>query len=273
MGSSGLKNLWKALKPPPAVPRRPQPEDPGKVSLLRRMWDAVKPPPAVYDASRALTPEQRRRRRWMIAIPVIVVVIGSGGWSLYLHISSAPQRATAMLQEGMRVAATGDDAAAVKLYTQAVETWPSLTNAYYQRGLARQILNEQDLALADFEKVVNANPNMGPAHTALGSLFRQRGDIQRALNEFGLAIQLTGDVDAYYQRGQVYESLGEHQKAIADYDSAISQIRDAPYVYAARALARENLGDKDGAEEDRQTSVELQVHIRSSRVPAGGSGR
>ena len=91
------------------------------------------------------------------------------------------------------------------------------------------------------------------------------------MNEFSAAISLNGDLDAYYQRGQVYESLGEHQKAIADYDVAISQMRDAPYIYLARASAREHLGDKDGAAEDRKTSGQLQNRVDS--LSQDGAGR
>jgi tetratricopeptide (TPR) repeat protein len=267
MSSSGLKNLWKALKPPPPVPRRPQQDGPQRISLLHRMWNAVKPPPPLHETARVLTPAQRRRRRLIWSLSTAVFLLASGGWALYRYITSAPQRASVMLQEGMRSAAAGNEADAVKRFTRAVEIWPSMTTAYFERGLAHQTLNEQDLALADFVKVVDADPNMGAAHTALGSIYRQRGDMQRAENEFTVAINLNGDLDAYYQRGQVYESRGEHQKAISDFDVAISQLRGAPYVYLARAAAREGMGDKDGAEEDRKTSVQLQNHGDPSQNP------
>jgi tetratricopeptide (TPR) repeat protein len=260
MSSPGLKNFLKSLKPPPPVPRRPQEDGPQRISLLHRMWNAVKPPPPLHENARALTPAQRRRRRLTWSVSASVVLIASGGWAVYLYITSAPQRASVMLQEGMRSAAAGNEADAVKRFTRAVEIWPSLTTAYFERGLAHQALNEQDLALADFVQVVKADPNMGAAHTALGTIYRQRGDMLHAENEFTLAINLKDDLDAYYQRGQVYELRGEHQKAISDFDVAISQMRDAPYVYLARAAARENLGDKDGAEEDRKTSLQLQNH-------------
>jgi tetratricopeptide (TPR) repeat protein len=260
MGS--LKNLWKALKPPPAVPRRRDPDALVRISRVRRLWNAIKPPPSVREPSRVLTPDQRRRRRLIFTSSALAILVGGAGWSLYVYDTSAPQRAAAKLQEGMRLAAVGNDAAAIRLYTRALEISPSLNLARFQRGLAHQNLNEQELSVADFEKVVEADPRMGAAHTALGSIYRQRGDSQRAVAEFSRAIDVNGDMDAYYQRGQVYESLGEHEKAIGDYDAAINQMRDAPYVYLARALARENLGDRDGAEQDRKTSLQLQTHNR-----------
>jgi hypothetical protein len=35
----------------------------------------------------------------------------------------------------------------------------------------------------------------------------------------------------------VYESLGLHQQEIEDYDTAIQEHPDAPYVYGARAMS------------------------------------
>ena len=183
------------------------------------------------------------------------------GWGAYVYVSSAPQRATVKLQEGMRLAAAGNLTSAADLFTRAIALSPDLTPAYLQRGLAYQGLNQPDLAKADLERAVIADPDLAAAHVALGSIYRQRGDSAHAVTEFNLAIKLSDDIDAYYQRGQVYESQGEHQKAIDDYDAAINVLHDAPYVYLARAAARDQLGDHDGAEQDRRRGEQLQHHI------------
>ncbi len=173
----------------------------------------------------------------------------------------------------MKLVAVGNFAGAVDQFTRAIDIWPGMTTAFLQRGLAHLSMNQQDLALADFKLAIDADPNMGAAHTGLGSIFRQRGDKQRAIDEFGIAIRLDGDLDAYYQRGQVYETLGEHQKAIDDYDIAINQMRDAPYVYLARAMAKAGLGDNDGAEEDRRKEIDAPESLRSGALKVGGKKR
>jgi tetratricopeptide (TPR) repeat protein len=73
-------------------------------------------------------------------------------------------------------------------------------------------------------------------------------------------------VEANYQRGQMYESLGEHQKALQDYNLAIGGMPDAPYIYRARALTRENLGDGAGARDDRQKADSIE--FPNARKPA-----
>jgi tetratricopeptide (TPR) repeat protein len=236
-----------------------------KISTWSRIWEALKPPPAVPKNAVAISPQQRKRRRRIITLTLVSLAMIGVGSGVYLYISSAPKRAEVKLQEGMRRAAAGDFTAAVGLFNQALEIWPDLTPVYLQRALAYQGLNHQDLAKADLQQATIADPTQGAAHVALGSIYRQQGDSQRAMNEFGLAIKLSGDMDAYYQRGQIYESQGEHQKAIDDYDAAISLMRDAPYMYLARAASRDQLGDHDGAEEDRQRGEQLQHHIIQAR--------
>jgi tetratricopeptide (TPR) repeat protein len=257
MEPSRWKNLWNALKPPPAVPRTRQPAM-QQDSLWSKFWDAVKPPPPIHGAKQAMSPEKRRRLRWILAI-TFVVLIGGGGaaWGVHRHAVSVRERASTGLQEGMRSATAGNYAAAVDRFTDSITYGLGTATVYFQRGLAHQSLHQLDLAQADFEKAIQLSPSVGALHTALGSVFRQRGETQRAVDEFTVAINLDQDLNAYYQRGLVYESLGEHRKAIDDYNVAIRQKGDAPYGYLARALARENLGDKAGAAEDRQKGAEL----------------
>jgi tetratricopeptide (TPR) repeat protein len=75
--------------------------------------------------------------------------------------------------------------------------------------------------------------------------------MKRALEEYSKSIAISPNVDALFERGEMYESAGEHQKAIDDFTLAIEGMRDAPYMYRARALAKRNLGDIAGYEADR----------------------
>lgn len=145
----------------------------------------------------------------------------------------------------------GDFKGAEGRFTRASEIWPQLAPAFLERGLARREQHNIDGALEDFQHAAELDRSLGQAHTELGVIYRDRGDLQRAVNEFSLAIQIVSSTDALYQRGQLYAAEGEHGKAVADYDAAIHEQTDAPYVYRARAMSRDALGDHDGAEEDR----------------------
>jgi tetratricopeptide (TPR) repeat protein len=256
MPESGLKRFWNAIKPPPAVPRRPSEHSPTR---SRGFWEFLKPPPAAGGPPKTeRTPEERRRRKRLVVGTVAVILIGAGAWGIYTYIASAPQRAQTVLQEGKALVAQGKYQEALDRFTRATGIWPPLAAGYFERGLAHRNLRQTDAAVQDFEQAINADSNLADAHTALGTIYRERGDLKSAVNEFTLAINLGSAVEANYQRGQMYESLGEHQKALDDYNQAIGGMPDSPFVYRARALTRENLGDAAGAKDDRQKADSIE---------------
>jgi tetratricopeptide (TPR) repeat protein len=256
MPESGLKRFWNAIKPPPAAPRRPSEHSP---TTSRSFWEFLKPPPAVGGPPKTeRSPEERRRRKQLVVGTSVAILIGGGAYGIYVYIASAPQRAAAVLLEGKAVMAQGKYQEAVERFTRATDIWPPLAAGYFERGLAHRNLHQTDAAVQDFEQAINADPNLADAHTALGAIYRERGDLKNAVQEFTLAIDLGSAVEANYQRGQMYESLGEHQKALEDYNQAIGGLPDAPFVYRARALTLENLGDAAGAKNDRQKADSIE---------------
>ena len=260
MSESGLKRFRNSLKPPAAVPNRaPRPGPARHPWGLRGLWNAIKPPPAVELPSE-ISKEQRLRRRRLVQGTAALVVLGSLAWGVYAYIDSAPSRAETVFQDGMRLMGAGDYERAAENFTKAVNIWPAMASGYLQRGLARRAMDQVDGAVADFERAIGEDSNLGPAHTALGEIYRERGDLTRAMNEFNAAIRLNANTDAFYQRGQAHELLGEHQQAIQDYDAAIHEEPDAPYIYRARALARDAMGDHDDAEKDRRRANQIQIH-------------
>jgi tetratricopeptide (TPR) repeat protein len=255
MAGSALKRLWDAMKPGPPVRREYEPP------FMERLRNALRPPQA---PGHQLTPEEQRRRqrtrRFAIAGFLILAAAGGG----YYYVVTAPQRARDDLRDGMQQMAAGNYQVAVGRFTSASRIWPGQAVAYYQRGVAHQNLNQTAAAFQDFQLAVRTDPKLAAAHVALGALYFDRGDFQRAVEEATRAIDLSPTVDSYNQRGQAYEALGEHKKAIADYNAALAQFPDSPYIYRARALAEENLGDRSAAEHDRDYARTLEL---SNPVP------
>lgn len=290
MRESPLKRLWNAVKLPPPVPRGPQ------TYTVRSVPGASKTPPApnpvppppplaaplsavfskqedplsdaalsrprlseagLLDEARRLEEERRSRRRLLLRTAV-VLALAAAGWGAYAYVSSAPSRAQSVYDEGMRLTAVGDLKGAEARFTRAIEIWPQMAPAFLERGLMRVDLSNLDGALADFQRAVALDPNLAQPHVELGRLERKRGDLEHAAGEFSQAIQIGATAEAYYQRGQLYDELGQHEKAVADYDASIHQQPDSPYPYRARALAKEALGDHDGAEQDREEASRLE---------------
>jgi tetratricopeptide (TPR) repeat protein len=215
-----------------------------------RLWDRIMPPPPPGHPQavprRKLQPKQKR----LIYAATAFIVLAGASLAAYSYVSGAPDRAETAYKDGMRSMQPGKYPAAITELTRSIQIYP-LPKAYMERGNAHRFLGEMDPAIADFEKAVDLDPSLAPAYTSLGSIYRDRGDRQRALDEYSKSIAIARNVDALYERGEMYEAAGEHQKAIDDFTSAIDGMRDAPYMYRARALARRNLGDTAGYEADR----------------------
>jgi tetratricopeptide (TPR) repeat protein len=98
------------------------------------------------------------------------------------------------------------------------------------------------------------NPNLVRAYDERGRIYQEKGDTAKAIEQFTQSIRIQPTTDGYYARALAYQKLGDHQKALADFDSAIAELRDAPYAYRARALTKDALGDYAGAQEDRDAA-------------------
>jgi tetratricopeptide (TPR) repeat protein len=85
-----------------------------------------------------------------------------------------------------------------------------------------------------------------------------RSDVKRAEADFSRSISIEATSDAYYQRGQLRDAAGDHAGAIEDYSQAIHVQPDAPFIYRARALAKQMSGDENGAHEDRAQAFVLE---------------
>jgi tetratricopeptide (TPR) repeat protein len=222
----------------------------------QRLWEAIKPPPAVGRAPR--TPEQARRLRRILVSILSLALLAVAGWLVIRYIVSAPERAEAKFQEGMHLMAPATYQDAIARFDQAIAIAPRHAQALYQRGMAKRTLGRADEALSDFTQAAGADPSLAAAYIARGFIYRERGNIKGALDEFSRAIEIKPAIEGFYERGQTWESLGEHQKAIADYDEAIAIMRDAPYVYRARALVKREIGDQAGSEADRAMALQFE---------------
>jgi len=192
----------------------------------------------------------------MMAFAGLLVIAAGAG--VITYIGSAPQRADKEFQEGMKLMRPGKYPEAIVHLTRTVNISPQRPEAYLERGNAYRSLGQSDAALADFQQASDLNPSLADAHNGIALIYIERHDSRHALEELNKSIVLQPTIEAYYQRGEILEAQGEHRKAIDDYDQAIAIARDAPYVYLARATAKANLGDVEGAHADRAYASTLQ---------------
>ena len=103
-------------------------------------------------------------------------------------------------------------------------------NRYFEDGYYDRALEEYDTALSEA-------PNLLPALRGKARSLMQLGENQDALYLFSEAIKRDPTfAPTYANRGILYDRMGEYQKAIADYDKAVSL--DAEKVEGPNWLTR-----------------------------------
>lgn len=226
-------------------------------SRFSRFWNLVKPPP---DPDRPKVSAQvlalRRRQRRLVLMGLAVLLVIGGAVGIFAYIENAPQRSDKEFQVGMQSMRPGQYPQAIVHFTRALSI--PRADAYMQRGNAHRAMGEPDLALSDYQAAIDLNANLAEAHNGIALIYIERRDSRHALEELNKSLALQPNIDGFYQRGQILEALGEHQKAIDDFNQGISVARDAPYMYRARAMAKEKLGDLDGAHADRTFAYSLE---------------
>ena len=86
----------------------------------------------------------------------------------------------------------------------------SLGDVYADRGNARYMVGEYDLAMADYNKAINSTSGSAYAYSGRATLYLSNGQYSMALSDLDMAIRLEPD-DEYYRerRVAVYKLIGE----------------------------------------------------------------
>ncbi len=117
---------------------------------------------------------------------------------------------------------------AIDLLKETIRRNPSSAYAHYLRGeitMARGVqpdTPEEAESLRHLQRAIALQPDLVPAHTALGKLSLKRNDVGAAVRELETSIRLDPEATpAYYQLSIAYRKAGEKEKALA----ALQQVR------------------------------------------------
>jgi len=95
-----------------------------------------------------------------------------------------------------------------------------------------------------------------------------KGDLDRALSDFGAAIRIDPKYpDTYLERGQTFFKLGDTERAIADYSAALARDPRHGAALRARGMAHLYLGKTDLALADLSKAIELGEHDPQMLAP------
>jgi len=184
---------------------------------------------------------------------------------------------------------------------------PSDDFEFYSLGVAYEELENYDLALANFDKAIQLDPQKFIAYIRRGRVYSRKGNYDRALADFDKAIELDGaDVkqskssskkndndlptpdiqkliqrdprpwfdyfrlaDVYLERGKTFLKKDDNDRAIADFTKTIQLDSKRATAYNARGVAYGNKGDFDRAIADFDKAIELKPLLKTAHYNRG----
>lgn len=133
----------------------------------------------------------------------------------------------------------------------------------YNRGVEAIQNNNAEEALEYLNKELKDNPDNGYALAWIATVRNYQEEYGRALTAIDLAIKHIPKKDkkyrafAYIVRAEVYVGLGENEKALADFTSAIKETPDDADVYEKRANLYYYIDKYDLADKDYQKIISI----------------
>jgi len=108
------------------------------------------------------------------------------------------------------------------LWNNVLDKYPNVPVAYNNRGTVYYDKGEYDKAVTEFTLALKYNPNYVRAYYNLGITYDAKGEYDRAIIELNKALMVNPKyAAAYNNRGLIYGRVGEYDKAIADLTKAL----------------------------------------------------
>ncbi len=171
--------------------------------------------------------------------------------------------------------------------------------SYNNRGIAYSEKGEHDLAIKDFDKAIELNPDYAEAYNNRGNVYDEKGDFEKAVADFNMAINTKSDyaeayinrgvaygknymfdeavknlntaikinqyhAGAYFNLGNVYLLNGKFKKSIENYNMSLSIDPDDAISYCHRGFAWLHIKEWDSARSDLTVAKDLGIDITAA---------
>jgi tetratricopeptide (TPR) repeat protein len=117
-----------------------------------------------------------------------------------------------------------------------------LAEAHHGRGVGYRLKGELDRAIQDYGQAIKLNGKLAAAYNDRGVAHDRKGDYDRAVQDFDQAIRLRPAAEPYFNRGNAQLGRSQYAAAIDDYNQAIRLKPDFAAAFDNRCWARAVVG-------------------------------
>jgi Tfp pilus assembly protein PilF len=167
----------------------------------------------------------KRLKSTLIAVPIIaVIVVGLAALSIYLFgPNNVNARSRTEFVNGQKFLERGDLTNAANAFEKAIRIQKKNADAVTYLGVVYEKQGKTDAAKNQFTIAQNILNDRRAYLMILAQGYSTASDITKAEETYSLLIKTSPNFeDAYYARGQIFESQGKAAEAVADYEKAIT---------------------------------------------------
>lgn len=131
---------------------------------------------------------------------------------------------------------------------RAIQLQPDLGIAFYSRAYITSTLGNQPATIEGYTRAIDLHYQPVKSYTNRGSAQTAAGKYREAIADYSSALRLDpAYFDAYFNRANVYAALGDYKSAIADYDNAIGLNPQDGETYYNRGISHARAGNPSAA--------------------------
>jgi tetratricopeptide (TPR) repeat protein len=143
-------------------------------------------------------------------------------------------------------------------FNKLIEIDPRNAWSYNSRGIFyANRKNDYDRAIEDFTRAIEMAPSDTLYRMNRGAVYSLKHDYDSAISDFTEILNVSNDPEAYNSRGNVYFDKQDYTSAINDYSEAIKLKNDNSVYYRNRANAYYAAGNDDATIADSTQAIEL----------------
>lgn len=131
---------------------------------------------------------------------------------------------------------SGDFEKAIRYYNEYLQSYPSDSKAYDERGRCFENLHRYDNAIKDYSTAISLSPSTGLFYNDRGYAYLKSGLTENSVSDFTQSINVNpNSPDGYEGRVQAYLDLGKNEPALSDINKALLFSPDNPMYLVTRA--------------------------------------
>jgi len=164
----------------------------------------------------------------------------------------------------------GRNLEAMQEYKRLAERVPNLAIAHKELGMTALSMRNLWLAKEELTKASALNSADATTHSALGNIYAQMGERDKAVSEYESALSCNPkEVTASFNLGNIYADSGSYDKAISAFKKTVAGRPDFALAHNNLATMFSFNGDNAGAEREFRQAIALDPNMASAHYGLG----